>query len=114
MKSLIGAAGVVVAITAAIVGFVLWSESETSRRLSAEAPAIGFVATPATWYDSGDEREVEGHTLTFSFVDAANGVRAKTMERVTWYEEGREYKVCYDPADPDDFRLYRSDHPCGS
>ncbi len=114
MKSLMGVLGVVGAITAAIVGFVLWDASETSRRLSAEAPAIGFVATPATWHDSGDERNVDGHTLTFSFVDAGNGVRAKTMEQVTWYDADRTYKVCYDPADPDDFELYRSEHVCGS
>jgi hypothetical protein len=112
MKSLLGTLALVAAITGGIVFFVLRDEAATSKRLSAEAEAIGFVATPAKWYE--DEENVEGHTLTFSFVDAANGVHARTMERITWYDPERGYKVCYNPEEPEDFRLYRADHVCGS
>lgn len=114
MKTLAATLGIVAAVTGAIVAVAMWSSARTSERLSAEAPAIGFVATPARWYDSSDEENVEGHTLTFSFVDAANGVHAETMEEVTWYDETRQYKVCYNPEDPADFRLYRAEHVCGS
>ena len=114
MKNLLLTLAIVGAITGAIVVYVLRDEAATSKRLSAEAEAIGFVATPAKWYDSLDEENVEGHTLTFSFVDGANGVHAKTMEEVTWYDAERGYKVCYDPANSADFKLYRADHVCGS
>jgi hypothetical protein len=104
--------GIVAAITAGIVFFVMKDSAATSKRQTAEAPAIGFVATPTRWYDGDDNQE--GHTLTFSFVDAANGVHAHTMEEVTWYDPAKNYKVCYNPQDPDDWKLYASDHVCGS
>lgn len=113
MKPLAATLGIVAAITGLILFFVLRHEAAVSERLSAEAEAVGLVATPVRWYDSADERNREGHTLTFSFVDAANGVHAKTMEQVTWYDPERRYKVCYDPADPEDFRLYPAEHVCG-
>jgi hypothetical protein len=52
-----------------IVGFVLWDEARTSKRLSAEAEAVGFVATPDRWYDDSKERDVSGHTLTYAYTD---------------------------------------------
>jgi hypothetical protein len=114
MRSYLGALGIVAAITATIVGYVLWDEGRDSERRSAEAAAIGFVATPTRWYDAGDEEEVEGHTLTFSFVDGGNGIHAQTLEQVTWYDPRRTYKVCYDPQDADDHKLYPQEHVCGS
>lgn len=114
MKSFLIVLGAVAAITAAIVGYVLWDAGRTSQRQSAEAAAIGFVATPTRWYDAGDEGEVDGHTLTFSFVDGGNGIHARTLEQVTWYDARRTYKVCYDPEDATDFKLYPQEHVCGS
>ena len=110
----LGVIGVVAVIAAAIVGFVLWEEGRASRRLSAEAPTIGFVATPTQWRDSGAERDVQGHTLTFSYLDAASNAYTRTMEQVTWYDPAKQYKVCYDPGNPDDWKLYESTHECGS
>ncbi len=113
MKILAGSLALVAAVTGLILFFVFRHEGAVSRRLSAEAEPIGLVATPATWYDSGEEGDVQGHTLTFSFVDGDNGVHAETMEQITWYDAARGYKVCYNPADAEDFRLYASDHSCG-
>lgn len=104
--------GIVAAITAAIVVFVMKDSAGDSKRQTAEAPVIGFVATPARWTDGEDSEE--GHTLTFSFVDAANGVHAHTMEQITWYDPAKSYKVCYNPQDPKDWKLYAQDHACGS
>lgn len=36
------------------------------------------------------------------------------MEEVTWYDAARGYKVCYNPGDASDFKLYPADHVCGS
>jgi hypothetical protein len=104
--------GIVGVITAGIVFFVMKDSAADSKRQTAEAPAIGFVATPTRWHD-GEENQ-EGHTLTFSFVDANNGVHAHTMEEITWYDPAKSYKVCYNPQDPNDWKLYSSDHACGS
>ena len=104
--------GIVLAITVGIVAFVMKDSAADSKRQSAEAPAIGFVATPTRWWD-GEENQ-EGHTLTFSFVDANNGVHAHTMEEITWYDPARSYKVCYNPQDPNDWKLYSAEHVCGS
>ena len=104
--------GIVAAITAGIVFFVLRDSAATSARQTAQAPAIGFVATPTRWWD-GEENQ-EGHTLTFSFVDSKNGVHAHTMEEITWYDPRKTYKVCYNPADPNDWKLYPREHVCGS
>ncbi|HEX2211228.1 MAG TPA: hypothetical protein VHG93_26325 [Longimicrobium sp.] len=112
MKQFLIVIGIVGAITAGIVIFVLKDSAADSRRQSEEAPVIGFVATPVRWWD-GDENQ-EGHTLTFSFVDNNNGVHAQTMEEITWYDSQKNYKVCYNPQDPDDWKLYASDHVCGS
>jgi len=100
-------------ITAAIVGFVLWDEARTSKRLSAEAEAVGFQATPTRWYDSVEEENVEGHTLTYAYA-AGGKVYPRTLERITWYDSTTTYKVCYNPADPDDSKLYPAGHACGS
>ena len=100
-------------ITAAIVGFVLWDEARTSERLSAETAAVGFQAVATKWYDSADEETVEGHTLTYAYT-AGEKVYTRTLEEITWYDSTTTYKVCYNPADPDDSKLYRADHRCGS
>jgi hypothetical protein len=102
----------IAALTAGIVGFVLRDEAARSKRLTQETPAVGFVATPAKWWD-GDENQ-EGHTLTFAWVDAAGGVHAQTMEEISWYDAGTTYKVCYNPQDVADWKLYPADHVCGS
>lgn len=104
--------GIVGAITGGIVFFVMKGSAADSKRQTAEAPPIGFVATPARWHDGEDDQD--GHTLTFSFVDAANGVHAHTMEQIAWYDPAMTYKVCYNPQDPKDWKLYSSDHACGS
>lgn len=111
MKQSLIVIAIVGAITAGIVLFVLKGAAADSRRQSAEAPTIGFVATPTRWSDGEDNEE--GHTLTFSFVDAANGVHAHTMEQITWYDPAKTYKVCYNPQDPKDWKLYSADHACG-
>jgi hypothetical protein len=112
--ALVATIGVLAIITAGIVGFVLWDEARTSKRLSAEAVAVGFVATPDRWYDESKERDVSGHTLTYAYTDADNGVHTKTLERITWYDAGTTYKVCYDPEDPERQKLYPATHICGS
>jgi len=112
MKSYMIVLGLVAAITGGIVFFVLRDSQAASRRQTAEAEAIGFVATPATWFN-GDENE-EGHTLTFAFVDRQNNVHSRRMDEITWYDPAKKYKVCYNPADPRDHKLYTADHKCGS
>ena len=112
MRQFLIVLGIVGVITAGIIFFVMRDSAAASKRQSAEAPAIGFVATPTRWWD-GEENQ-EGHTLTFSFVDANNGVHAHTMEEITWYDPSKNYKVCYNPEDPNDWRLYASEHVCGS
>ena len=113
MKQYVGAILIVGVITGAIIGFVFWDEARTSERLSAETEAVGFVATPAEWYDSGEEENVQGHTLTYAYA-VEDQVFPRTMEQITWYDSTVTYKVCYDPSDPSDSRLYASDHQCGS
>lgn len=112
MKQYLIVLGIVGAITAGIVFFVLKGSAADSKRQSAEAPAIGFVATPTRWNDGDDDQD--GHTLTFSFVDATNGVHAQTMEQVSWYDPATTYKVCYNPQDAKDWKLYPAEHVCGS
>lgn len=112
MKQFLIVIGLVAVITGGIVTFVMRDADRASARQTQETQAIGFAATPARWWD-GEENE-EGHTLTFSWVDARNGVHAESMEEITWYDPQRTYKVCYDPADPADWKLYPSDHVCGS
>ena len=104
---------VVLVLTALIVGGIFWSESRTSARLSAETEAVGLVAHPAEWYDSGEEANVTGHTLTYGYA-AGTAVFARTLNQITWYDPDTEYKVCYNPGDPADSRLYPVDHECGS
>lgn len=113
MKNL-GIIGLVVALTAGLIGLTFWNEARRSERLSAEAPAIGFAATATEWWDSGEEEHVSGHTLTFSFVDAASQPHTHTMEQITWYDPSASYKICYNPQDATDWKLYRADHVCGS
>lgn len=113
-KQFLAVLGIVLGITGVIVGFVLWDNGRTSERLSAESDAIGFVATPTEWYDSIEEEHMSGHTLTFSYLDANSKAYTRTMEQVTWYKPGTDYKVCYNPADPEDWKLYPATHECGS
>lgn len=112
MKQFAIVLGLVGLITAGIVVFVMKDEAARSKRLTAETQAVGFVATPVRWFDGEDNQE--GHTLTFAWVDAAGGVHPQTMEEITWYDPARTYKVCYNPQDPKDWKLYPSDHVCGS
>ncbi len=113
MKMWIVIVGVVAVLTALIIGFVLWDERRTSQRLTAEATAEGFAATPTEWYDSSKEENVKGHTLTFAYVSDGK-VYTRTLEQITWYEPTETYKVCYNPADPEDAKLYTAEHKCGS
>jgi hypothetical protein len=113
-RTMVGTLGIVGLLAAGIVGFVAWDEARTSKRLSAEAEAIGFVATPTQWYDSGSEKDVKGHALTYAFVDAARQVHSREHAQITWYDAARTYKVCYNPADPSDSKLYPASHVCGS
>jgi len=112
MKQLLIVLGLVGGITAAIVAWVLYDSAQDSRRQVAEAQAVGFVATPVTFFDGDDQ--VDGHTLTYAWVDGASTVHTETQKEVTWYRPEATYKVCYNPGDPSDRRLYSSDHVCGS
>ena len=100
-------------LTGAIVGAVFWNESRTSKRLSQETEAVGLVATPTKWYDSGDEETVEGHTLTYAYV-VDGQVYTRTLQQITWYDAAVRYKVCHAPGDGDESRLYPAEHRCGS
>lgn len=104
--------GLVGVITAGIVLFVMRNEAARSKRLTQETAAVGFVATPVKWWD-GEENQ-EGHTLTFAWVDAAGGVHPQTMEQISWYRPETSYKVCFNPQDATDWKLYPADHVCGS
>ena len=105
--------GGILALTAAIVGGVLWNESRTSERLSSETEAVGLVATPTEWYDSGEEENVQGHTLTYAY-SVGDQVLTRTLEQIVWYDPATSYHVCYNPDDADDSRLSPADHTCGS
>ena len=63
-----------------------------------------------TWWDGSEEEDVEGHTLTFSWLDGASQPHTETMDRVTWHDAAKSYKVCYNPADATDWKLYASTH----
>ena len=104
--------GLIAVITAGIVGFVLRGSAAASKRQTAEAQAVGFVATPVTWFDGDDHQE--GHTLTYAWVDGANAVHSESAKEITWYDSASRYKVCYNPQDPTDRKLYPADHVCGS
>lgn len=99
-------------VTAGIVGFVMKGSAAASKRQTAEAQAVGFVATPVKWFDGDDNQE--GHTLTYAWVDGANAVHSESAEEITWYDPAKTYKVCYNPQDPTDRKLYPADHVCGS
>jgi hypothetical protein len=103
----------VIAVTGVTVGGAIWYANRESERLSVETEAVGLVATPAEWYDSGDEENVQGHTLTYAYV-VGDEVIPVTLNEVTWYDPGTSYKVCYNPEDGSDARLYSSTHVCGS
>lgn len=107
--TLLGIAG----LTGGIVSLALWDADRTSKRLTAEAAAIGFTATPAEWWDSTEEENIQGHTLTFAYVGPGNRVYTRTMDQVEWYKPTHRYKVCYNPQDGDDWKLYTTEHVCG-
>lgn len=113
MKGIVPAV-LVLALTGGGVGFALWQSKEASKRQTAEAPVIGFAATPVKWWDGAEEEDVEGHTLTFSWIDGASQPHTQTMDRITWYDPARQYKVCYNPQDASDWKLYSATHVCGS
>jgi hypothetical protein len=113
MKSYVWSIVAILAITAAIVGGVFWNESRTSKRLAADTEAVGLVATPTEWYDSGEEENVQGHTLTYAY-SAGDQVFTRTLEQIEWYDSTSRYHVCYNPEDAEDSRLYPADHACGS
>jgi hypothetical protein len=112
MKQFMIAIGLVGALTAAIVGYVMYDSGKDSGRQTAEAAVVGFAATPVTWFDG--EEDQEGHTLTYAWVDGANQVHTETQTEVSWYDPDHTYKVCYNPSDPADRKLYPADHVCGS
>jgi len=113
MKGVLPAVGVLT-LVAGGVGFALWESKQASARQTAEARAIGFAATPVKWWDGTEQEDVHGHTLTFSWLDGRNQPHTQTMKEITWYDPARSYKVCYNPQDPSDWKLYSSDHVCGS
>lgn len=112
-RTLLCTLGVVGVLTAGIVGFVLWDEGRDSQRRTVEAEAVGFAATPVKWYDSLDEENKEGHTLTYAYVGPDNQVFTRKLVEIEWYDAGTRYKVCYNPRDGNDSKLYPADHRCG-
>lgn len=111
MKQFLVAIGLVGALTAGITVWALRDAAADSKRRTAEAAVVGFVATPVTFSDGDDDQE--GHTLTYAWVDGANAVHTETEKEITWYNPDRSYKVCYNPQDPNDRDLYQADHVCG-
>jgi hypothetical protein len=120
MKQWLIVLGIVGVLTTGTIVTVMKDRATALARQSAESPTIGLVATPVRWSACTRWRliicrareEKGGHTLTFSFVDGANVVHTHTVERVTWYDPANTYKVCYDPRDPNDWKLYTSEHAC--
>ena len=101
----------VVGLTGLILAFIIRDSDARSARQSAETEPIGLVALPVTW-TAGDDTE-EGHTVTFGYA-VGDQAFSKTLENVTWYDSTRQYKICYDPANPGDAELYGREHVCGS
>jgi hypothetical protein len=113
MKQYLTVLGILGVITAAIVVFVMRDSAATSKRQTAEAQPVGLVAMPTKWWDGDDH--VEGHNVTFAWVDGANAVHTERMDEITWFDPARSYKVCYNPQQPaEDWKLYPADHACGS
>jgi hypothetical protein len=111
-KTLLGTLGLIGVITAGIVGFVLWDEDRDSKRRTVETEAVGLAATPVSWLDSDDERR-EGHTLTYAYVGPNSQVFSRRIQEIEWYDSAKRYKVCYNPQDGNDSKLYPADHRCG-
>lgn len=42
-----------------------------------------------------------------------NKVFTRKMEQIEWYDSTKRYKICYNPRDGEDWRLYSEDHACG-
>lgn len=112
MRQYVIVMAVIGVIVAGIVGFVLRDSAAASKRQTAEAQAVGFVATPVKWFDGEDDQE--GHTLTYAWVDGANAVHPESAAEISWYDPSTRYKVCYNPQDPTDRKLYPTAHVCGS
>jgi hypothetical protein len=112
-KLVAGTVALVALLTGGIVGASMWHADRTSKRLTAEADAIGLVATPARWWDGAEEENVDGHTITFAYVGPANKVFTRRIDQVEWYDSKTRYKVCYNPQNGDDWQLYPDDHVCG-
>jgi len=112
MKQFLVVIGLVGVLTAGITVWAMRDAAADSKRQTAEAKAVGFVATPVTFWDGDDHQD--GHTLTYAWVDGANAVHTEMQKEITWYNPDLMYKVCYNPQDPNDRKLYRSEHVCGS
>jgi len=112
-KIFAGTIALVLGLTGAIVAAAMWNADRTSKRLTVEAEPIGLIATPTKWWDSIDEENKEGHTLTFAYVGPGYKVFTRKMEQIEWYDSTRRYKVCYHPKNEDDWRLYPEVHVCG-
>lgn len=80
---------------------------------TAEAPVTLVRADSVRVYDD-EPGDVTGdllHDVWYSF--PVNGEqRADSLKR-TLYVEGEEYKVCYDPRDPDNSSIQLADIACG-
>ena len=73
----------ILAITAAIIGGVFWSESRTSRRLASDTEAVGLAATPTDMdvYDGAawsavtelSERSIADRSRPVDFPDFTRG-----------------------------------------
>ena len=112
-KLIAGTLGLVALLTGAVAGAAMWHSDRTSRRLTAEAEAIGLVATPVRWWDGLDEEHKDGHTITFAYVGPANQVHTRRIDQVEWYQSTTRYKLYYNPGSADDWLLYPADHVCG-
>ena len=111
--------GVTVGIFAVIIfltyGVIKWLDARESKRLSAEAELLNLTSSPVEWYESdkGGGENKKGHTLKFTYV-ADSKAFTRTYEKITWYDPNKKYKVCRNPADPNDSKLYPTEHSCGS
>lgn len=100
-----------IAVLGVAIAFYAFQDDAEGRQRTAAAQVVGFVATPTKWQGAGGDRD--GHTLTYAWVDGADSVHAERLERIGWYDPATTYKVCYDPENPSDRRLFPTAYVCG-
>lgn len=100
------------AVLALLAGAPLWTACADDVH-TAEAPIVSLEAEPATFFSSSEGEVVEGHTLRAVY--EVEGTRYTLVEEEqAYYDPEERYKVCYDPANPQDGVVYLASRECGA